>query len=105
MADRPIEQLTLREVFTSTERLVAELIEHVDKSFCFKSQALARLVADFDADAQDQADQKPISDVTVRTHAAAVLSCDEFSQPLFQRLEALLTAIDRGAQQSLKSRN
>lgn len=101
MAERPIEQLTLREVFTSTDRLVVELIEHLDKSFWFKSQALERLV-----ESQDESpDNKPVSDLTVRNHAAAVISCDDFSQPLFQRLEALLGVMDRGAQQSLKSRD
>ncbi len=90
MAERPIDQLTLRELFTNTEWLIRDLSEHLQQSFRPKSQALDELVRSY----QVPEERDAIADSAVRTHAAAVLSSDDYSQNLIEKLDRYLEAID-----------
>lgn len=100
MAERPIEQLTLRELFTNAEWVVRELTEHLEQSFHPKLQALQEMVKSY-AKAEER-DQTP--DSTVRTQVAAVLSSDDFSAALFEKLEKHLEAIDERSRQAAKEK-
>jgi hypothetical protein len=90
MAERPIDQLTLRELFTNTEWLIRDLTEHLKQSFGPKSEALDELVRSY----QIPEERDAIADTAVRTHAAAVLSSDDYSQNLIEKLDCYLEAID-----------
>jgi hypothetical protein len=90
MAERPIDQLTLRDLFTNAEWLIRDLTEHLRQSFHPKSQALDELVRSF----QVPEERDAIADTAVRTQAAALLESDEYSQALFEKLDKYLTAID-----------
>jgi len=97
MADRPIDQLTLRELFTNAEYLIRDLSEHLKRSFQPKSQALAELVSPDNVPEQRDA----IADTAVRTQAAAVLNSDDYSQTLIDKLDRHLTAIDDRSQAAI----
>jgi len=90
MAERPIDQLTLRELFTNTEWLIRDLTEHLQQSFRPKSQALGGLVRSY----QIPEERDAIADTAVRTHAAALLGSDDYSQNLIEKLDRYLEAID-----------
>jgi hypothetical protein len=90
MAERPIEELTLREMFTNSESLVRDLIEHLSKSFHPKSRALAELVRSSNVPAERDA----VSDGSVRTHVSTLLASDDYSQAFFQKLDRYLQAIE-----------
>lgn len=84
MAERSVEQLTLREKFKGAERLSRELTEHLEQGFIPKVHELMRLVQPlrtgvFPTDVQD---------VTVRNHTAAVLESEQYSDQLWEKLEA-----------------
>jgi hypothetical protein len=90
MAEHPIDQLTLRDLFTNAEWLIRDLTEHLRQSFHPKSQALDELVRSF----QVPEERDAIADTAVRTQTAALLESDEYSQTLFEKLDRYLTAID-----------
>jgi hypothetical protein len=89
MAERPIDQLTLREMFTNAESLLRDLVEHLDKSFHPKSRTLDELVRSYNV--PDERDA--ISDAAIRTQVSTLLSSDDYSQAFFQKLERYLEAI------------
>ncbi len=89
MEDRPIEQLTLRQMFTEAERHSRELIDHLEKGFLPKSHELLKLVRGGTSDpALDE-----VQDVTVYHSAEQLQQSDEFTQNLYRRLEKLFAAI------------
>ncbi len=90
MAERPIDQLTLRDLFTNAEWLIRDLSEHLRQSFQPKSKALDELVRSF----QVPEERDAIADTAVRTHAAALLGSDDYSQTLMEKLDRYLAAID-----------
>ena len=95
MAERPVAQLTLRELFTNAERLAREIIEHLEQGFIPKIHNLDRLVR-----AQEEGADE-VLDVTVRNTAAAALSSDEFSQKLLARMNEYLVAIDNAIERQV----
>ncbi|MBT4867207.1 MAG: hypothetical protein HON53_19050 [Planctomycetaceae bacterium] len=91
MAERAVDQLTLRELFNDAERLTRELTEHIDQGFIPKSQALSRLVSPSPGDpGYDQ-----IEDLTVRNQVAEVLKSEDFTNQLHEKLAEYYTAIER----------
>jgi hypothetical protein len=100
MAERPIAQLTLRDIFSETEWLIRELSEHLKQSFHPKSRALNEMVRSSNLpDARDQ-----IADSAIRIQAAAVIASDEYSQTLIQKLDRYLKAIEERSQEALGSK-
>ena len=91
MAERAVDQLTLRELFKDAERLTRELAEHVDQGFIPKSQALSRLVSPSPGDPEyDQ-----IEDPTVRNQVVDVLKSEDFTKQLHDKLAQYYTAIEQ----------
>jgi len=90
MAERPIEQLTLREMFTNAESLIRDLEDHLQKSFHPKSRAAHELVRSHNIPAARDA----IPDSVVRHHVATLLSSDDYSESLLNKLDLYLTAIE-----------
>lgn len=97
MAERPVDQLTLREVVVLAEQLARELHLHLEQGFVPKLQALDRLVA---AHSKPE-DRNLVHDITVRNQSATVLQSDDFSQPLFKKLNEYFAAIEQGANRAL----
>lgn len=91
MAERAVDDLTLRELFSDAQRLTRELIEHLDQGFLPKTRALMRLVGSKAGDPEyDQ-----IEDLTVRNHSGDLLKSEDFTEQLYDRLEQYYEAIDR----------
>jgi hypothetical protein len=97
MAMRPIEQLTLREMFTSAESLIRDLVEHLDKSFHPRLRALGELVRS--PHIPDERDAIP--DSSVRTHVSTLLSSDDYSQAFFEKLDRYLQAIEDRSREAI----
>lgn len=91
MVDRPIENLTLREMFIDSERLSRELIEHLDRGFLPRTHDLARLVRPVNGEPPDI---DKVKDVTVRTHAASLLESEIFTEQVFEKINKYCAAID-----------
>jgi hypothetical protein len=100
MADRPIDQLSLRDLFTNAEWLIRDLSEHLKRSFQPKSQALAELVSPDITPEQREA----IADTAVRSQAAALLTSDDYSQTLLDKLDRYLTGIDERSQAAISGK-
>jgi hypothetical protein len=99
MAERPVEQLTLRDMFTNAEWLVRDLAAHLNQAFRPKSRALIELV-----ETRSPEERDAIPDSTVRSNMAAILSSDDYSQTLFQKLDRYLAAIDERAEGAIKAK-
>jgi hypothetical protein len=97
LAERPVEQLTLRELFANTETLIRELNEHLQQSFRPKVGRLAELVRP----GMSAEDRDAIADSTIRTHVAAVLSSDDYSQALLEKLDRHLAEIREGSKRAI----
>lgn len=97
MAERSIDQLTLREMVVLAEQLARELDLHLEQGFIPKLQALDRLVASHNTPEE----RSLVSDVTVRNQVATVFQSDDFSQPLFKKLNEYFAAIEQGANRAL----
>ncbi|MFN0199309.1 MAG: hypothetical protein ACKVT0_21375 [Planctomycetaceae bacterium] len=85
--DRTVESLTLREKFTEGERLVRDLIEHLERGFLPKVDNFRRLV-DLKVTAIDQ-----VEDNTIRNQASGLIESDQYTEILVERLSLVLNAI------------
>lgn len=88
-------QLTLREMFSDTERLASELIEHLELGFIPTSEQLIRLVRQV----PDGVEKRRVKDISVRNQAAELLKSDQFTQEVFAKLDEYLKAIDQSINQ------
>ena len=93
MAKRPVNQLTLREMFSDAERITQKLIEHLDQGFLPKVRHLERLVRPTDTEAF----AGDVLDVTVRNHADRVLESEVFTNQFVEELTDYCSEIDRSA--------
>lgn len=84
-------QLTLREMFSDSERLASELVEHLELGFIPTNEQLIRLVRVV----PDGIEKRRVEDISVRNQAAELLKSDNFAQELFDKLDEYLKAIDQ----------
>ncbi|MGQ0637686.1 MAG: hypothetical protein ACT4QC_24170 [Planctomycetaceae bacterium] len=100
MSQRPIEQLTLRELLISAEMLIRELSEHLELSFQPRIRAGEETVRGYER----ASEREEVADSTVRSRTAALLTSDDFSQQLLGRLEQHLAAIGERAEKAIQER-
>jgi len=91
MSERPIEQLTLREMFTETVRLTRELTEHLEQGFNPKVSELNQLARPTPSGAP----ASNVADVTVRNHVSSVLESDNYTDQGCRSLEKYFAAINK----------
>lgn len=91
MADRLVEDLPLRDVFTEAERLGRELIDHLDNGFLPQVRALVELVEVSDAGVR----RDDVEDVTIRNQAAKLLDRARFADDLYARFDRCVIAIEQ----------
>ena len=84
-------QMTLREMFSDTERLTTELIEHLELGFIPTNEKLIRLIRVV----PDGIEKRRVEDISVRNQAAELLKSEDFAQELFEKLDEYLTAINQ----------
>ena len=99
MTERPIEQLTLRDMFTNAEWLLRDVVAHLNQAFRPKSRAVIELVQ-----VRLPEERDAIPDSTVRSQMATLLASDDYSQKLFQKLDSYLAAIDERAQGAITTK-
>ena len=97
MAERPLDQLPLRVLFSNAERFSRELADHLDKGVMPKLVDIDRLLRV----SSDPARRDEMSDATVRDQNAKILKVDEFAGSLCQQLDDHLQAIDNAVTKSL----
>lgn len=102
--DRSPDDMTLREMFTSAERLTRELIEHVHQGFLPRTQELIRVTrrSESGKPGSSEAGSATVTDTTVRTHVARVFESDEFTEQLCDRLLKHSVAIDKNVTRLLQ---
>lgn len=100
MPERPIDQLSLRDMFSNAEWLIRDLIEHLRQSFQTRARALAELVRP----EKTPAERDEITDTAVRSQVAELLKSDDYSQTLFEKLDRYLAAIDERSHDALSGR-
>lgn len=93
MIERPVEQLTVRELFTEAERLTRELVDHLENGFSPKTHNLLRLVRPPKDPHHD--DGPFVEDGVIRTHAAQILESERFTEQLYDKLLRHCQEIDR----------
>jgi len=98
VAERSLDHMPLRDLFTNAERLIRELTDHLDNGVLPKLADLERLLKS----ASEPGRRDELSDPTVRSHAAGVLSADDFTSSLCRQLEDYLQAIDRAVTKTLE---
>jgi len=91
VAERPHQQLTLRQMLVEAERLTRELAEHLDQAFIPKCHELSRLLRPINGEPPDV---RALEDVTVRTQAARILESETFTENLFEKLSEYCRTID-----------
>ena len=90
MAERPVEHLPLRELFTDADRLTRDLIVHLEQGFIPKVQQLNDVVqVDIDS-----SDDEEVPDLTVRLQSGRLFESEEFSKQLFDKIDRYYAAID-----------
>ncbi|MEX1230171.1 MAG: hypothetical protein WEB58_08025 [Planctomycetaceae bacterium] len=86
--EHPVESLTLRQKFTEGERLVRELIEHLEQGFLPKADSFRRLV-DIKI-----TDINLVDDNSVRNQAGALMESDQYTELMVEKLCRVLNSIN-----------
>ncbi len=97
MAERPIQQQTLREQFTQAEQLTKELIDHLEHNLLPKIHDLKKLAQ------ADLKGESVVEDVTARNHAAKTLESLGFADGLSDKMDAYFTSINQAVTEILGS--
>jgi hypothetical protein len=88
MSERPYEQLSLRDLFTSAELLIREVVEHLEQSFLPKVHSVEEVVRPGTA-----RDREEIADSTIRIRVGSLLESDDYTRILMNKLEQCLSTI------------
>ncbi len=83
-----ISNMTLRDKLNEAERVMRELMDHLDNGFIPKARSLGRSLQEHGNDVT------LISDTTVRQQAAEIIDSNRYSEKLYRRVGELLVAID-----------
>ena len=86
-----IDQLTLREKVREAERVLRELVEHLEMGFIPKVHELKKLSRQHDP----ASGSPPVADVTIRSYVSAVVESDRFTGGLVESLDNYLNAIQK----------
>ncbi len=86
-----VENMTLRNKLNEAERLIRELIHHVEHGYVPKAHLLRRTARK----GNDPKDQHEITDMTVRNSVDKVLQSDLFSRQLCDQLQEFLGSIEQ----------
>jgi len=83
-----IENMTLREKLSEADRLLRELVDHLDNGFIPKARSLSRTIQEHGTNTDE------LTDMTVRQNAAEIIDNNRFSERLYEKIGALLVSID-----------
>ena len=83
-----IDNMTLRDKLNEAERLMRELMDHLDNGFIPKARSLGRSLQ------ESGNDTTLLSDTTVRQQAAELIDSNRFSENIYKKISRLLESID-----------
>jgi hypothetical protein len=89
-------ELPLRDQCRNAEHLIQKLIDHVEKGFLPKARKLKELLE------EAAADEETVEDVTIRSHATAVLESEQFSARLCDEVGAYFESIDQALRTAIE---
>lgn len=92
---RSLEQMTLRKKLSETERIVRELIHHLEHGFIPRAHSLRRTARR----GNHSEEQHEITDQTVRSEVEKVVVADDFSRQLQEQLIQFSTSIEKDVNQ------
>ena len=87
MADS-ISNMTLRDKLNEAERMMRELIDHLDNGFIPKARNLSRTLQESGNDATI------VSDTTVRQQSSELIDSNRYSERIYEKISSLLISID-----------
>lgn len=89
--------MTLREKMIEADKLVRELMHHLEHGFVPKAHGLRRVARQ----GADPSEEEYVTDLTIRSTADDVLQSNEFTRNVAHQLTQFLTAIDRDVRKLL----
>jgi hypothetical protein len=92
-----LDNMTLREKMIEADKLVRELMHHLEHGFVPKAHRLRRVARH----GADPSEQEHVTDLTIRSTVDDVLQSDEFTRNVAHQLMQFLTAIDRDVRKLL----
>jgi predicted transcriptional regulator len=87
MVERSIQQKTLRECFTDSERLTREFVEHLEQGFLPKAHRFLDLL--------EVTEENRLEDISVRNSASRALESENFTEQLCEKLFPYLEMIEK----------
>jgi len=94
-----ISNMTLRDKLNEAERLMRELMDHLDNGFIPKARSLGRSLQEYGNDVS------LISDTTVRQQAAEIIDSNRYSEQLYKKVGKLLASIDEDVSSITEGKN
>lgn len=91
---QPIESMTLRAKLNEADRVIRELVHHIEHGYIPKAHLLRRNARK----GNDPKEQHDITDVTIRSTVEKTLDSDDFTQQLCHQLEEYLSSVDADLQ-------
>lgn len=85
-----IESMTLRSKLNEAERILRELIHHVEHGYIPQAHLLRRNARK----GNDPKEQNNITDLTIRSSVEKTLASDKFTQQVADQLQEYLSSID-----------
>lgn len=90
-----IESMTLREKLSEADRLLREMLEHLENGFIPQARTLGRQLQDHGDDSA------ALSDLSVRQQAAELIDSNRYSENLHEKISRLLASIDQDVTETL----
>ncbi|MEX0717943.1 MAG: hypothetical protein WD066_15215 [Planctomycetaceae bacterium] len=93
MSARSAAQMTLPELFVAAERHIRELVEHLDRNFVPKSDALVRMLEPRSG-ARTEARSHRTDYAAIHGQVVQLVESEDYTEQVYSKLEEYLRAID-----------
>ncbi|MCA8996130.1 MAG: hypothetical protein KDA80_04075 [Planctomycetaceae bacterium] len=94
------ENLTLHDKLSEADKLVRELIHHLESGFIPKAHGLRRTARE----GRDPTEMDEVTDLTIRNSVEVVVQSDAFSREVGEKLHGFLMSIDHDVDAILGNR-
>lgn len=87
--------MTLREKLSEADKLLREMIDHLDNDLVPKSRKTSQLIQ------ESGINTSQLSDTTIRQQAAELVDANRFNDRLYEKLDLLLASIEQDVDETL----
>lgn len=98
MSGRSARQMTLQELFRAAERHIRELVEHLDKNFVPKADALVRMLEPRSGARSEERSHRT-DDIELHSQVVKLLESEAYTAQVYSKLDDYLRAIDASVSQ------